>query len=168
MKTRFVLFLAAGGLCVLAAPGCSSSSGEGTPAQGSSSGGSPIGPDGAGVGTEAQILCLSSFYCNPGTVCCGNMATMGSACSTAPICPPGQLELCQADSDCKVTTCSQFQFMGITAGTCGLGLISGLTGGSSSSGGASGSSSGGDDASSGDGGGADALEGGHPADGASE
>jgi hypothetical protein len=166
-----VLFLAASGLGLLAAPGCSSSSGgETPPAQSSSSGALSGKPDGAGVGTEAQILCLSNFYCNAGTVCCGNMATMGSACSTGPICPLGQLELCQTDSDCKGTTCSNFQFMGINSGTCGLGLF-GLGGSSSSSGGssASSSSSGGVDAAGGDGGGGDALDETHPAaDGSAE
>jgi hypothetical protein len=78
------------------------------------------------------------------------MSTQGAACSTGPSCPLGKLQLCMSNSDCPGGgACSQFPFMGILVGTCGLG---GLPGGSSSGGGSSGGSSDPPDGSGGDGG----------------
>jgi hypothetical protein len=138
----------------LIAPGCSSSNrshpppppepmeagelGGSSSGTGSSTGGAS-GSGGQGVGTETQILCLGSFYCNPGTVCCGNMTTRSSTCSTGPSCPSGQLQLCKSDCDCSGASCLPVMLMGITIGTCGL---AGMLGSSTGSGGGGSSSSG--------------------------
>jgi hypothetical protein len=149
-------------IALLATTGCGSSS---STSQGVTDDAGPSSftvKPGPGAGTEAQILCTGSFYCDPGTVCCGDMSTQGAACSTGPACPLGKLQLCMSSSDCSGgVSCTQFPFMGILVGTCGLG---GLPGGGSSGGGSDGGSSGTPDAS-----GPDAGEGdGALADGAAE
>lgn len=146
------LVVGASALGLVVAVGCSSSSGNTSPpAEAAESGGSSSGvtsgsSSGQGAATEQQILCLGSFYCNPGTVCCGDVATQATACSTGPSCPLGQTHLCMSDSDCGGATCTQLTLMGIPLGTCALG-------GGGSSGSSGGGSSGGSDGDGGDTGG---------------
>jgi hypothetical protein len=152
MKIEGLVFLASA-LGLVLAPACSSSAGDSSPpaeagAGGSSSGAVRGGSSGMGAPTEQQILCLGSFYCAPGTVCCASIATMSTACSTGPTCPLGHLQLCMSDSDCGGATCTPQMIMGITTGNCGGGILGG-----SSSGSSGGSSSGGGDADSGEAGG---------------
>jgi hypothetical protein len=150
-------------VALVASAACSSSSGGASSMQAEeagppSSSSGAASSSGMGVGTEQQILCLGNFYCNTGTVCCGNMQTQSAQCSTGPACPLGQLQICLTDADCGGSTCTTFTYMGIPAGTCGLGgLFGGSSGsGSSSSSGSGASSSGG--SSSGGSADADAVE----------
>jgi len=146
------LVVGASALGLVVAVGCSSSSGNGSPpaetveSGGSSSGATSGSSSGQGAPTEQHILCFGDFYCNQGTVCCGNLATQGAACSTGPSCPLGQTQLCMSASDCGGATCTQFTVMGIPLGTCALG-------GGGSSGSSGGGSSGGIDGDGGDTGG---------------
>jgi hypothetical protein len=158
MKKEGIVFLACA-LGLVLAPACGSSAPSAEPPEpGGSSSGSLKGitPGSSGASTETQILCLGDFYCAPGTVCCGSLATNGVACSTGPNCPLGSLQVCMVDSDCVGGgSCSPVMIMGVTLGTCGLGGLGSSSSSGGGSSGASGSSSSG--GTEGDGGG-DAVD----------